>query len=400
MGTENMIRPSREEYVKLAISHTKFNRRTETVSLMDSIGRVTAKDIYSLNTLPNRPTSAMDGIAVRYDDLLNGNVDTAQWEQGKDYIFSNTGIAVPFQYDTVIRIEAVEFDEGNKLHITKLPSYKGQGIHPPGMVMKKGDLLLPENYFITASQLGVLASGGIWELEVIAKPKVAVIPTGDELVPAGIPLPPGKNIETNSIVMEALIKKWNGQPVIYPIIPDDPDRIYSVLCQAVDQSDIVILNAGASKGTHDYAISILEKVGDVLAYEVAHGPARPTSLAIANGTPILGLVGPPIGAELTAHWYVRPLIDEYLNQPSLKPQTLEVKLLEPVRSRGTLDFFVQLLVAEKDGNYVGSRVRGRVDSSVRANAILRIPSGVQYEAGDEVQVELKVPIEYINKEQG
>ncbi len=123
MGRENMIRPSREEYVKLAISHTKFNRRTETVSLMDSIGRVTAKDIYSLNTLPNRPTSAMDGIAVRYDDLLNGNVDTAQWEQGKDYIFSNTGIAVPFQYDTVIRIEAVEFDEGNKLHITKLPSH-------------------------------------------------------------------------------------------------------------------------------------------------------------------------------------------------------------------------------------------------------------------------------------
>lgn len=398
MSRENITKPSREGYVKLAISHTRFNRRTEIVALKDSIRRVTAKDVYSLNTLPNKPTSAMDGIAVRYDDLYCENLDTSRWELGEDYIFSNTGVAVPPEYDTVIPIEAVEFDKGDRIHIRKLPSYKGEKVNPCGSMMKKGDLLLPKNYLITASQLGVLASGGIQELEVIAKPKVAIIPTGDELIPAGIPLYLGKNIETNSIVMEALIKEWGGEPVVYPIIPDDPEQIYNVLCQAIAQTDIIILNAGTSKGNKDHAISILEKVGNILVYEVAHGPARPTNFTVAEGKPILGLVGPPIGAELTANWYVRPLIDRYLNQPSLQPQTLKVKLLDSFNSPVPFDFYTQILITKKAESYVGTKVKGRVDVSVKANAILHIPSGTSYKVGNEVTVELKVPIEYINRE--
>ena len=282
MEEHKVITPTRDEYIQLATSLAKFDRRTEVVSLRDSVGRVTAKDIYSVNTLPNQPTSAMDGIAVRFEEITSKDVDTTTWELGKQYVFSNTGVAIPAEYDTAIPIEQVEFDTDNKLHIKQIPSHKGDRIVSRGNIMKEGDLLVPANYLITPLQLGVLASGGIYELEVIAKPKVAIVPTGNELVPAGGVLPLGKNVETNSIVVETFVKEWGGEPIVYPIIPDDPDYIYDTLCHALKRSDMVIYNAGFSKGTHDFGKSILAKIGKVYAFEVAHGPAKHTSLTVVN----------------------------------------------------------------------------------------------------------------------
>ena len=403
MNREDVLKPSREEYIQLSTSSVSFDIRTEIVTLKDSVGRVTATDIYSINTLPNQPTSAMDGIAIKFESLLDENiVNTTKWELGKEYIFSNTGVSIPSEYDTAIPIEAVEFDENGKLHIKKLPSCKGDKVNPCGHIINEGDLVIPKGYLITAYQLGILASAGIRELEVIAKPKVAIIPTGDELITAGIPVPPGKNIETNSFVLEALVKEWGGEPIIYPIIPDDFEQLCNVLHQSVESSDIVIFNAGSSKGTHDYTIDVLEKVGKVLAYQVAHGPGRPTSFAVADNKPIIGLVGPPIGTELTAEWYVKPLINKYLGQPTVKSQTLRVKLLNSVSSPVPFDFYAQLEVINRDGEYFGIPLQGdrfsRINLSVKSNAILHIPSEKSFDKGELVTVELKVPKEYIRKE--
>ena len=399
MEEHKVITPTRDEYIQLATSLAKFDRRTEVVSLRDSVGRVTAKDIYSVNTLPNQPTSAMDGIAVRFEEITSKDVDTTTWELGKQYVFSNTGVAIPAEYDTAIPIEQVEFDTDNKLHIKQIPSHKGDRIVSRGNIMKEGDLLVPANYLITPLQLGVLASGGIYELEVIAKPKVAIVPTGNELVPAGGVLPLGKNVETNSIVVETFVKEWGGEPIVYPIIPDDPDYIYDTLCHALKRSDMVIYNAGFSKGTHDFGKSILAKIGKVYAFEVAHGPAKHTSLTVVNDKLIIGIVGPPGGAELTIPWYVKPLINKYLCKPNIEAPQLEVKLLNGVKMTPPFDFYIQVQVAKQDEQYVATVLRGpdatRVKTAVDANAILCAKAGNSYREGDMVTVELKTPIEYI-----
>ncbi|ABW17783.1 molybdopterin molybdotransferase MoeA [Alkaliphilus oremlandii] len=400
MKEHKVVVPSREEYIELATSLAKFDRRTEIVSLKESVGRVTAKDIYALHTLPNQPTSAMDGIAVRFEAFTSKEVDPTAWELGKEYVFSNTGVAIPTEYDTAIPIEHVKFDNNNRLHINKIPSCRGENVVPRGKNMKEGELLVPAEYVITPLQLGVLASGGICEIEVIAKPKVAIIPTGNELVPAGAVLPLGKNIETNSIVLEALIKEWGGEPIVYPIIPDDPVYIYDILYHALKQSDMVIFNGGSSKGTHDFGKEILGKIGQVYAYEVAHGPGKHTSLTVAGNKLIVGLVGPPGGTELTAPWYVKPLINKYLCKPDVQAPKLEVKLLNEISSSAPFDFYIQLIVSQQDGEYVATRIKmfnaTRAQLAVQANAILCVPRGVVFKKGETVAVELKIPIEYIS----
>ena len=403
MTSQMLKKPSREEYIEILLSQSRFNRTTEIVELGESVGRVTAKDIHSFNTLPNEPTSSMDGIAIKFDHIRSEDTDTSNWKLGEEYVYCNTGVSMPKGYDTAIPIELVSFNEENEIQIKMLPKTKGDKVTPRGNVMEKGDLLIPSDYLITPYQLGVLASGGIKYIEVFSKPKVAVIPTGDELIPAGIPLPLGKNIETNSIVLKALIEEWGGEPLIYPIIPDDPEQLLNVLNQAIDEADIVIFNAGSSKGEHDYTIDVLEKAGEIIVEEVAHAPGKPTSLAIAKDKPILGIVGPPLGAELTVRWFVEQIINLYLKQPIVRPQVLEVELLEEATSPIPMDFYAQMIIEEQDGKYAARQVlsktqkSSRVKLAIESNAVLNIPMNTDYEAGDIVTVEMKTPLKYIKR---
>ncbi|MGM0471092.1 MAG: molybdopterin molybdotransferase MoeA [Bacillota bacterium] len=391
--SQEFVKPNREEMIELLRSKVEFERRTEMVRLEDVVGRVTAKEIYAKNTLPNQPTSALDGIAVRFSDVVGGEVDTTQWELGQEYVFSNTGVAIPTDYDTVIPIERVDFTEDGKLQVEKFPSYRGEKVKSRGSMMEAGNLILPANYLINPSQLGVLAAGGIRELEVIAKPKVAIIPTGNELIPAGIPVPDGKNVETNSLVFSELVKKWGGQPLAYPIIDDDPEQLYDTLCQALSEAEIIVLNAGSSKGEDDYAVDILERVGEVITYQVAHGPAKPTNFTLADNKPILGLVGPPSGAKLTANWYLQPLIRSYLGQPKFKPQQIKARLTEGVSSPVDFDFYRQVIVTEKDGEHLARPLNrakdSRINYAVKANGLLLIPGGKEFKVGEVVTVELQ-----------
>lgn len=403
MNEKMQARPNREQYIDILLTRSNFNRRIEKVSLEESVGRVTASEIYSLNTIPNEPTSAMDGIAIRFDDIRHKNKNILKWKLGKEYVYCNTGMSIPKGYDTAIPIEAVSFNAKNEIEIKMLPKGKGDKVNPKGNIMEKGDFLIPPNYLITPYQLGVLASAGIKYIEVISKPIVAIIPTGDELISSGIPLPLGKNIETNSIVFKSLVKELGGKPIIYPIIPDNPKQLLDVLIQAVNEADIVIFNAGSSKGEHDYTMDVLKEAGEILVEEVSHAPGKPTSLALSNGKPIMGLVGPPIGAELTARWFIEPVINHYLNQPISKPTTLEVELLGEVTSPIPMDFYAQMIIEKKDNKYVARQVlsktqkSSRIKLAIESNAVLNIPKGISYNAGDLVEVEMKTPLKYIKE---
>lgn len=389
---------SRQEALRLILERSHFEGRTEEIPVREALGRVTAREILAVNTLPNSPSSTMDGIAIKSANLNGIMPNTDNWREGIDYVFSNTGVGIPDDYDTVVLIEDVQIDESGKLRILT-PPQAGQNVRPVGEAMQSGDVLVPAHFCLGPAQLGLLTAGGVDKVEVLQKPRVAILPTGNELVPPGVRPPRGKNVESNGTMMEAQVKILGAEPRLYPITPDNPDELIRVLQDALAWADIVILNGGTSKGSDDRAIEVLETIGEILVYEVDYGPGKHTTFTVAGSKPIVGAVGPTIGAEYAVEWYVGPLINKYLCQPNIAPRRLKVKLQEDLVARMSFDFYTRLMVLQGEEGYVaklaGAR-NGPIAKALMANAYLRIPGEVSgYRAGETVEVELRTPLEWI-----
>ncbi len=232
---------------------------------------------------------------------------------------------------------------------------------------------------------------------------VAFIPTGSELVPPGIWAPLGKNVDSNSIMIHTKILQWGAaELLIYPIIPDKKKTIVLALSDAVSKADIVVLNAGSSKGTDDFTIPALAEIGEIICHTMDHGPGYHTSYTVAkNGKPIVGLSGPPGGAEYTADWYVKPLIDHYLGQQDLPP-LLQATLTENVASGKKVKPIVRVCVSRSEnGEWLAApispfRGKGQMLDMNRANGFLAIPPSGEWKAGDRVTIELRYPYQWIS----
>lgn len=401
---------SREDTLRLLLERSQFQPRVEMIPVRDSLGRITAREAMAQNTLPNSPASMLDGIAiksanlsdelaVKIADLSAGIPGTESWQEGKDYVFCNTGVGIPDEFNTVVRIEDVEIDDDGRLRIMSKPQ-PGQNVRPEGSMMQSGKVLVPAYYQLGPGQLGLLTAGGITEVAVLEKPRVAIIPTGNELVPAGYKPPRGMNVEFNGTMIEAQVKTMGAEARLYPITHDDPQDIRNVLNDALDWADIVILNGGSSKGTDDKAMEVLASIGEILVYEVDYGPGKHTTVTMVGTKPIVGTVGPTIGAEYAVEWYVLPLINKYLSLPTIAPRRLQVKLLDEIPAPTPFDFYARLMVNRVNGTYVakptGSRNASLV-SQMMSNAVLHIPKASQgFTAGEIVDVELRYPLEWIN----
>ena len=263
--------------------------------------------------------------------------------------------------------------------------------------MCEGDLLIPQYRLLEPYDVGLLASGGVNEVPVLKKPVVAFIPTGNELSPAGNTPPRGKNVESNSVMLDAYIRKWGGEPLVYPIIRDVPADIAAALDDALIKADIVILNAGSSKGSDDYTVRALQSVGQVLTYMVDHGPGHHTSVTIARGKPILGLVGPSGGAKMTAEFYLQPLVNHFLMQKNPEPQKLKAELLHDITVGQSVNFYAPAMVKKQQGKYVVSICDGKEHWKI--NGLLKIPCGeenaLKFKTGQMVEVALKYPLNWI-----
>jgi len=217
---------TRKEALELMIEHWPLLADTELIPVSQALGRVTARDVYSRNTMPVCRTSRMDGIAVRSTDFADGIPDTSNWVKGREYVQADTGDDFPDDYDTVIAVENISFDKEGKLRFAETFSFTpGSGIRPEGSVVKEGDLLLKSHVRLTPVHLAVLLLGGIYQLEVVKKPKVIYIPTGNELVAAGVKPERGQNIEANGLMISSLLQQWGAEAVCYPIIKDNPAQL-------------------------------------------------------------------------------------------------------------------------------------------------------------------------------
>lgn len=381
------------------LRHYSINRKSEVLKCSDALGRVTALPIYASISMPHYHASAMDGIAVKSNDTFTAHEQNPiQLTINKDFVFVDTGNAIPSRFDAVIMIENIEILDDNTIEIIE-PAAPWQHIRPIGEDVVQGEMLFPQGHIIRPADIGALLAAQISEVPVYQKPLVTIIPTGNELVSHESQLSTGEIIEFNGTVMANFITEWGGQANLTDIVKDDPQSIKNALIEAVEKSDIVVINAGSSAGSKDYTVHIMEELGEVFTHGVATRPGKPVILGKINDTIVVGVPGYPVSAYLSLEWFVRPLICEYLQIPEPEREKLTVKLGRRIVSSMGSEDFVRMNVGYVNGEYIANplpRAAGVTMSYVRADGILVVSADrLGYEQGEYVEIELFKPMQKI-----
>jgi putative molybdopterin biosynthesis protein len=395
----------------------------------------------------------MDGFAVRALSTV-GAMPSAPMtlSVGPEAQYVDTGDPLPDWANAVIPIENVEsIDEKGRIttDIRTPKSIRVRAAVPPwshvrplGEDIVATQLVLPAGHILRPVDLGAIAAAGHQEIRVARKPRVAILPTGTELVPIGSELKAGDILEYNSLVIAAQIKAMGGEPTRFPIIKDDFDLISQRVEQAASEYDLVLLNAGSSAGAEDFSAKVVEKLGQLLVHGVAVRPGHPvilgiiarsrrsssserseerietkattpalapgaseqsqltTNSEIASGDdrphndmiPIIGVPGYPVSAALTIEIFVEPLMAKWLGRRPNALQTETAILTRKLVSPAGDDDFVRVVVGKIGDKLLAaplSRGAGVITSLVQADGLALIPSGTQgIEAGEKIQVRL------------
>lgn len=355
----------------------------------DAVGRITATPIFARFSVPAIHISAMDGIAARSADTRGAS------EQHPvtlpDAVRVNTGNIIPPGYDAVIMIEDVWVD--GETYTIRKPVSPWQHIRPVGEDIGESEMILPSYHRIRPPDLGALANYGVTDLAV-QNVRAGLIPTGSELVPAGVMPPPGKVVESNTLMAAAILAEAGVETHRYPIVPDDYDLIRDAVRLGVAENDILLVSAGSSAGTRDYTADIIQDLGEVLAHGVAIKPGKPVIIGRIGGKPVIGLPGYPLAAATVLRELVLPLVARY-GLPVPRPEDVAARLTTSLQSDIGTDEFVLLSVGRIGERWVAvpqSRGAGVQMSAVRANAYLQIPARKEgAEAGETMNVRLTVP---------
>ena len=389
------LEQARADYRKL-LKEQGFGPRTEVIPVYEACGRVTARAVYAHICAPHYAASAMDGVAVCARDTFGATETTPVTLQKEQYIVLDTGDPVPEDWDAVIMVEDIVKNEDGSItiHAAAAP---WQHIRQIGEDVCAGEMILPSHMTVSPSAIGAMIAGGVLEIEVIAKPVVGIIPTGDEIIPPCTDPKPGDILEFNGSIFSAMVKSWGADAVVYPIVPDKFDQIKAMVSRAAAECDMVILNAGASAGREDYSARVIRELGQVLYHGIAMKPGKPAILGCQGAKPILGVPGYPVSGIIVVEQLLKPLIDHWLKVPAVPSQYAQAILTRPVVSGLKYQEFVRVRMG-----YVGDRLMasplsrgsGVVSSFMKADGILEVPQGLEgFEAGAEVTVRLLSPLE-------
>ncbi|MHC1784265.1 MAG: molybdopterin biosynthesis protein [Anaerolineaceae bacterium] len=388
----------------------------------NAVGRVLSQAAMARISSPHYHSSAMDGFAVdaRYTNgAAPSNPLTLEVPGQAKYV--DTGDPLPFESDAVIPIELVEALDKQGLaaadirhpHSIRIrvavPPWSH--VRPMGEDIVVTQLILPAGQELRPVDLGALAASGSTNLMVSRRPRVAVIPTGDELVPVGTSPVEGEIIEFNSIVLAGQVQTWGGMARRYPIVRDTLEGVSNILMEAAKENDLVLINAGSSAGSEDFTARAVETCGELLVHGVAVRPGHPVILGmihdqsedgkVAKYTPVVGVPGFPVSAALTGEIFVEPLIRIWTGRQEAGQVEIEAVLSRKITSPAGDDEYLRVVVGQ-----VGERVlaaplprgAGVITSLVRADGISIIPAGIQgLEAGTKVKVRMYRPASVIRE---
>lgn len=403
MGKRNLylhttpVEEARERYENVLAG--KVHAKTERISVEEALGRVTSAAVYAALCSPLFNAAAMDGIAVTAKATEGASEERPlSLRRGDDFQIVDTGDPIRPPYDAVIMAEDLLESDGDVVQImASVPSWNH--VRPIGEDIVAGEMLLPNHHKIRPIDIGVLLSGGIQTIEVFERPKVGIIPTGTEIIEPGKEPEEGSIIESNSRMFGAMTVECGGVPVRYPVAADEYERIKSAVEKAVEENDIVIVNAGSSAGTEDYTVHILRELGEVVIHGVAIKPGKPVVLAVVSGKPVIGLPGYPVSAYIDFENFVKPIMAMFTGQTYGLGVNVEAVLAKRLVSSLKHKEYVRVKVGQVDGRLVASplaRGAGAAMSLVRADGFCVIEKNSEgYEAGEIVRVELYRTLEEI-----
>jgi len=408
------------EVVAVAEARRRFHQHldlaplaAETVALAQALGRVLAADVVAPIDVPPFDRSGVDGFAVRAADTagasdraprrlrLNaeviacGHPPVLQVEAATATTIA-TGGALPRGADAVVMVEQTELVEtaqGPAIDIRRAVA-PGGFVAYAGSDIARGETLLRRGLEIGSREIGMLAACGLAKVDVVRRPRVAVLSTGDELVRLGEPLRPAGVYDSNGAIVAAAVSEAGGEPVAFGAFPDDETVLELAVRSALAACDMVVLSGGTSKGAGDLSHRIVAKLGapGVLVHGVALKPGKPLCLAVADSKPITALPGFPTSAIFTFHTFVAPVIRALAGLPPDAGETVSARV--PVRipsELGRQEFVLVALVAGERGPvaFPTQKGSGSVTAFSQADGFLAIDAlASALDAGSEAEVTL------------
>ncbi len=401
------MRPIREtvpidEALALLMQNAVPIERVERIAIANGMERVLAEDVSSSVDVPPFDRAGMDGYAVVAEDtfgagryepkvlrcvetVYTGDMPSRAIARG-ECIEIATGAPMPHGATAVVMVEETEKNADNNVRIF-MPVYPGQHIGRRGADITAGQTILRAGTAINPARIGALAAAGILDIRVFAKPRVAIVSTGNEIVDPGQPLRPGQIYDINRFTLSAITQAHGGVAIDRGTAPDTlPDLVAAI--ESMRDADVIVFSGGSSVGERDLILDALRQAGEVIFHGVAVKPGKPTAFGRIGATPVLGMPGYPTSCLSNGYILLVPLLRRIARLPDFHPHSVRAPLARRVVSTtGRHQFYSVRL---EDGTAVPAfKASGDITSMAHADGYIEIPAQTDLvEAGEIVEVKL------------
>ncbi len=367
--------------------------RSERIATWDALDRILNETIISPQNLPEFPRSAMDGYAVNAADtfgaspglpaFLNvvGEVPMGQAARVAvgvgEAVLVHTGGMIPEGATAVVMVEQTQRVDDNSIEVMKAVA-DGENVIQIGEDVRAGDELLRPGHRLRAQEIGGLVALGINEVAVAARPRVAIISSGDEVVAPYVTPAPGQVRDVNSYALSALVQQAGGIPLRYDIVPDNRAALDATAARAFAEADIVVFSAGSSVSYRDMTVDVIAALGKpgVLVHGVSVKPGKPTILAVCNGKAVFGLPGNPVSAMVIFDLFVAPAIHAMQGANARRPLSIQARLGRNLSSVTGREDYVQVRLEERNGELWAMPVLGKsnlIYTLVHSDGAVKVP---------------------------
>ena len=378
----------------------------EMVPTPEAVDRILAEPVAARLSSPHFHAAAMDGIAVRAKDTFGAHPSKPlELKVGETAFYVNTGHVMPGDSDAVIMIENVQETEEGRV-VIEAPAFPWQHVRKMGEDIVATEMLFARQHRVTPYCVGALLAAGHFKVNVLKKPRVAILPTGSELVDwqrlGDIALRPGQAIESNAFVLGKLVERAGGQFTRLDLLGDDIEAIRAAVQSACeDGADMVFIVGGSSAGSEDFAREVIDRLGEILVHGVTMMPGKPTIVGRVGKTPVFGMPGYPVSTIMAFEQLVEPFMARLLGQPPARRSRVDVVPTRKIASKLGVEEFVRVKIGQVGDRLVATalpRGAGQITSITEADGIVRIPAKLEgVPEGEPVAAELLKPLAAIGR---